>query len=142
MKSDSPKTRAAKSAAAKAAATARARAKEAATDAGKVTRLDGFVEFIRTQGVVGLAIGLVMGTQVKTVVDQLIASFINPFIGLVLPGANDLNKRTFTQTIGSKSADFSYGQFLSVLLSFLITAAVIYYIIKGLKLDKLDRPKE
>src|SRR5882672_2622074 len=39
--------------------------------------VSGFAEFLREQSVVGLAIGLVIGAQVKALADQLIASFIN-----------------------------------------------------------------
>lgn len=137
MAKDSPKTRAAKSAAAKAAATARKKAKAVPAE-----HVNGFMEFIRTQGVVGLAVGLVLGVQIKAVVDSLIASFINPILGLVLPGTGDLSKKTFTITIGDKSALFTYGAFISVLLSFVVVAAVVYFIIKGLKLDKLDKKKD
>lgn len=128
------KAKAARSAAAKAAATARKRAAARTTESG-------FLKFVREQGVVGLAIGLVIGTQVKVLVDQLIASFINPIVGLVLPGEGDLSQKKFALTIGDKTAVFEWGQFVYVLISFLIVAALIYYIIHGLKLDKIDKKK-
>jgi len=101
----------------------------------------GFTEFIRQQGVIGLAVGLVLGTQIKALVDQLIASFINPLLGLVLPGQGDLSQKTFALTVPAldKTATFSYGAFLFVLLSFVIVALVVYYIIKALRLDKLTK---
>lgn len=103
--------------------------------------LGGFVDFIRTQGVIGLAIGLVLGVQIKAVVDSLIASFINPILGLILPGTGDLSNKTFTITIGEKYANFTYGAFLVVLLSFVVVAAVVYLMFKALGLDKLDKKK-
>lgn len=124
----------AKAAAAKAAASARKRATK--------TTESGFLVFIREQGVVGLAIGLVIGTQVKMVVDQLISSFINPLIGLILPGEGDLSQKKFTLTVGDKTAIFEWGQFVYVLISFIAVAAIIYYIIHGLKLDKIDKKKK
>lgn len=141
---DTESTRAAKSAAAKAAATARRRAHQTIHVTKKTTGLSGFSTFIRQQGVVGLAIGIVIGTQVKTVVDQLIASFINPILGLVLPGQGDLSQKTFTLTISEmeKTAVFSWGQFVYVLISFITVAAAIYYIVKGFKLDKVDAKKD
>ena len=141
---DSASTRAAKAAAAKAAATARKRAYKTVKRTTKTTRLDGFMTFIREQGVVGLAIGIVIGTQVKILVDQLIASFVNPILGLVLPGQGDLSQKKFTLTISEwgKTAIFSWGQFVYVLISFLTVAAIIYYIIRALKLDKLDKKKD
>lgn len=131
--SDTKTAHAAKSAAAKAAARARKRAAQ--------TTESGFLTFVREQGVVGLAIGLVIGTQVKMVVDQLVSSFINPLVGLVLPGQGDLSQKKFTLTVGEKIAIFEWGQFVYVLISFLAVAAVIYYIIHWLKLDKIDKKK-
>lgn len=104
--------------------------------------LSGFMDFIRTQGVVGLAVGLVLGVQIKAVVDSLIISFINPLLGLLLPGTGDLSKKSFTLTIGDKQALFTYGAFLTVLLSFVVVALVVYVLIKSLGLDKLDKKKD
>lgn len=105
-------------------------------------RLNGFMTFVREQGVVGLAVGLVLGTQVKTLVDQIVASFLNPLLGLILPGGGTLAEKTFSLTLFSKTADFGYGAFTSVLISFLTVAAVVYFVVKGLKLDRLDKKKE
>jgi large conductance mechanosensitive channel len=143
-KKDTKSTRAAKAAAAKAAATARRRAAKTVQTTTKTTRLDGFLLFMREQGVVGLAIGIVIGTQAKVLVDQLIASFVNPVLGLVLPGQGDLSQKKFTLTISEvdKTAVFAWGQFVYVLISFIAVAAIIYYIIRGLKLDKVDKKKD
>jgi large conductance mechanosensitive channel len=103
---------------------------------------EGFMEFIRTQGVVGIAIGLVLGTQIKAVVDSFIISFINPLLGLLLPGSGELGLKTFTISIGAKSAQFAYGAFILVFLSFIVVAFVVYFIVKTLKLDRLEKPKE
>lgn len=109
----------------------------------KVTNsLEGFMGFIREQGVVGLAIGLVLGVQIKAVVDQIVASFINPILGLILPGTGSLGEKTFTLTVGAKQAVFGYGAFISVLISFMVVAALIYFAFKALKLEKLDKKKE
>lgn len=111
--------------------------------AGHVRRhVSGFMSFVREQGVVGLAVGLVLGTQVKMLVDQLVASFISPIVGLILPGEGTLVEKTFSLSLGAKTADFTYGAFLSVLISFLAVAAVVYFIVKGLRLDKLDKKKD
>jgi len=102
----------------------------------------GFMNFLREQSVVGLAIGLVLGTQAKALVDQLIASFINPLVGLLLPGQGTLKEKVFTLHLGHKSAQFGWGAFVIGLMTFVIVAAVVYYVFKGLKLDKLDKIKD
>ncbi len=102
----------------------------------------GFMNFLREQSVVGLAIGLVLGTQAKILVDQMIASFINPIVGLLLPGQGTLKDKVFTVRWSGKSAVFGWGAFVLSLLTFVIVAAVVYYVFKGLKLDKLDKKKD
>jgi large conductance mechanosensitive channel len=105
-------------------------------------QFSGFMSFLREQSVVGLAIGLVLGTQAKVLVDQLIASFINPIVGLLLPGEGTLKDKVFTVHLSGKTAEFGWGAFVLSLLTFVIVAAVVYYVFKGLKLDKLDKKKE
>lgn len=105
-------------------------------------QVSGFVTFLREQSVVGLAIGLVLGTQAKQLVDQLIASFINPLVGLLLPGQGTLKDKIFIVHWGGKEAAFGWGAFVISLLTFVVVAAVVYYVFKGLKLDRLDKKKE
>ena len=102
----------------------------------------GFVSFLREQSVVGLAIGLVLGTQAKVLVDQLIASFVNPIVGLLLPGEGTLKEKTFSFTLNGKTEDFGWGAFVISLMTFVIVAAVVYFVFKGLQLDRLDKKKE
>ena len=100
--------------------------------------LEGFVDFVREQGVVGLAVGLVLGTQIKTLVDQVVLSFINPFVGLLLPGSGSLQEKSFHFS----DQVFKWGAFVSQFISFIIVCAIIYFLVKGLKLDRLDKKKE
>ena len=102
-------------------------------------RANDFKEFIRNQGVVGLAVGLVLGVQVKAVVDQIVASFINPVLGIILPGGGGLADKSFALTIGEKEATFSYGAFISVMISFVTVAMLVYFGVKALRLDKLEK---
>lgn len=104
--------------------------------------LQGFTDFVREQGVVGLAIGFVLGSQVKTLVDQLVSSFLNPLIGLLLPGEGDLSKKVFHLSFRGKTQAFEWGAFAYQLLTFILVAAVIYIVVRKLKLDKLDKKKQ
>ncbi len=105
------------------------------------SQLAGFMVFVREQGVVGLAIGLVLGTQVKTLVDQMVISFINPIVGLVLPGEGTLAEKSFALSLNGKTQDFLWGAFVSQFISFVTVAAVVYFVFKGLHLEKLDKKK-
>jgi large conductance mechanosensitive channel len=105
------------------------------------SNLEGFIEFIRKQGIVGLAIGFVMGLQAKAMVDQFTASFINPLLGLLFNSSQPLSDKTVYIQINSRSATFGWGAFVYSIINFLIIAGVIYYTFKWLRLDKLDKKK-
>lgn len=49
-----------------------------------------FVEFIRKQGVVGLAIGFILGGSVSKVVAALVEDIISPLIGIAMGSMADL----------------------------------------------------
>ncbi len=98
----------------------------------------GFLEFIRTQGIVGLAIGFVMGAQAKTVVDSFTLAFVNPILGLIMGSADGLTSKVFHLN----STPFPWGAFVYALINLLVIAAIIYFTFKWLKLDKLDKKKE
>jgi large conductance mechanosensitive channel len=111
-------------------------AEEEAKKEEKKKGLAGFVEFVRTHGVVGLAIGFIVGVATATVVNALIGDFINPIIGLIVGKAN-LDTLTFTV----KDATFNYGHFISVLINYIVILAVVYFGFKALRLEKLDIKK-
>ncbi len=99
--------------------------------------MKGFLSFIREQGVVGLAVGFILGGAVSKVVAALVTDIINPLVGVLLGFAGNLSAMSLK--IGS--AQLKWGDFLSVLIDFLIIAAVVYFGTKGLGLDKLDKKK-
>ena len=107
--------------------------------------ITGFLEFVREQGVVGLAIGLVLGTAVKSVVDSLVANIINPVVGIALGGNGDqLTDKVIclARDAGGCSNQLKWGTFVSTIISFVIICAVVYFIFRGLRFDKLDKKKE
>lgn len=54
--------------------------------------MKGFVEFIKSQGVIGLAIGFILGGAVSRVVSSLVSDIINPLLGIVLGAAGNLSE--------------------------------------------------
>lgn len=103
---------------------------------GVRNKMKGFTDFIREQGIVGLAVGFILGGAVSKIVTSLVDNIINPLVGLALGKVNLVDKAV---TVGS--ATFKYGAFISTLVDFVIIAAVVYFGIKSLGLDKLDKPK-
>ncbi len=102
----------------------------------------GFVDFLRSQGVVGIAIGFVMGTQARLLIDQMSRSFIDPLLGLMLGGNTTLSEKTLYVQVNSASATFAWGAFIYAVINFLIIAMIIYFTFKWLRLDKLDKKKD
>ncbi|MCC7197127.1 MscL family protein [Candidatus Peregrinibacteria bacterium] len=100
--------------------------------------LKGFSDFIREQGVVGLAVGFILGGSVAKVVSSVVNDLINPMIGLVLGATSGLKEAYFE--IGT--AKIMWGNFVSVFIDFMVVALVVYFGVKLLKLDKLDKKKE
>lgn len=100
--------------------------------------MKGFIEFIRTQGVVGLAVGFILGGALSQLVQALVTDLVNPVVSVALGKAE--NFASSTASIGGVT--LQYGHFISVLVNFLVIAAVVYFVVKGLGLDKLDKKKE
>jgi large conductance mechanosensitive channel len=110
----------------------------------KVTnQLNGFVDFVKEQGVVGLAVGLVLGGAVAKLVASLVENVVMPPVGLLLGSADGLKglKIDLGATSAGKEAVLYYGTFLNDFINFVIIAAVIYFVVHGLKLDKIDKKK-
>ena len=107
-------------------------------------QVGGFVTFIREQGVVGLAVGLVLGTAVTAAVRSLIDNIVMPPLGYILGSAEGLKGvKVFIGTTGpnDKPTYLMTGQFLNDLINFLIIALVVYLVVHILGFDKLDKKK-
>lgn len=100
--------------------------------------MKGFLNFIREQGVMGLAVGFLLGGAVSKLVSALITDLINPILGLILGAAGNFKDASWN--VGGVS--FMWGNFVSTLIDFLVIAAVVYYGVHGLGLDKIDKPKD
>jgi large conductance mechanosensitive channel len=103
--------------------------------------LKGFLDFVREQGVVGLAVGLVLGGAVSVLVKSLIDNVVMPPIGILLGSADGLKGLTLSLgTYNGKDALLSYGAFLNDLLNFVVIAGVVYAVVHILGFDKkLDK---
>ena len=126
----------------RAAATAKAAAAKAKASAATRGHADGFVNFIREQGVVGLAVGLAIGTAAGDTVKKLVQAFIDPLVQLVIGSQQGLQAASFDLTVFGRSASFAWGAFVSSLITLLAVAAVVYAFVHMLKLDRVDRKKD
>lgn len=101
-------------------------------------QLTGFLDFIREQGVVGLAVGFILGGAVSKVVTALVTDIVNPLVGLLIGSAEGLKDAK----LDLGSAVIMWGDFVSVMIDFAIVAAVVYFAVKLLRLEKLDKKKD
>ncbi len=103
--------------------------------------MKGFIDFVREQGVVGMAVGLAIGTEAGRAVKSIVDHFINPLVGMIL-GGTDLSALAFTVGSGEREAVFGYGAIISSLITLFAVAFVIYFVVKKAGLDKLDKDTE
>lgn len=87
-----------------------------------------FKEFIGKAGVLGLAIGFIMGTAIGKVVTALVQDLIMPVPG-AFTESGDWQKATISVPIGN-GMNFGIGDFISVIIDFLIISVVIFIIAK------------
>ncbi len=100
--------------------------------------MKGFINFIREQGVVGLAVGFMLGGAISKVVAAFVADIVNPLLGAALGNVRELKEAAFT--VGSSRV--LWGDFVSVAVDFLVIALVVYFGVRILKLDRLDKKKD
>lgn len=102
----------------------------------------GFAEFIRNQGVVGLAIGLAIGSVASTTVATIVQGFVNPLVQLAIGTHSQLQAQVWHANFWGRKADFMWGAVLSSLITLIATAFVIYLIVHYAKLDRFKKPEK
>ncbi|RAG83047.1 large conductance mechanosensitive channel protein MscL [Streptacidiphilus pinicola] len=85
--------------------------------------MKGFRKFLLRGNVVDLAVGVVIGAAFTSVVKGFTGDFLTPLIGLFVGKNNDLSSQV--QMVHGQH--FAYGDFLNTVITFLITAAVVYF---------------
>lgn len=85
--------------------------------------ISDFKAFILKQNILSLAIAVVVGTALNTLVKALVDDFIMPVVGVLVP-SGEWEKATW----GVGSVQFGIGHFMSALLNFLIVGFVAWRI--------------
>ena len=86
-----------------------------------------FIDFLKTFGVIGLAIAFVIGQAASQLVTAFVNDIITPFIGLFLPAGN-LNAAKIT--VGNST--FLVGHLVANIINFLIIALIVFLAYKQL----------
>ena len=125
------------------AAKARADAAKARANALSGGHAAGFFNFIREQGVVGLAVGLAIGAAAGASVKSIVDNLISPLVALLTQGV-ELNtlKWIIQEAEGGKAeVALGWGAVVSSHITLMATALVIYLVIHAAKLDRIDKKK-
>nr|WP_218860220.1 large conductance mechanosensitive channel protein MscL [Petropleomorpha daqingensis] len=85
--------------------------------------MKGFKDFLLRGNVVDLAVAVVIGAAFTAVVNSFADSFLTPLIALVTGGGK------FGGVVTIDGQDFTYGAFISQVITFVVTAAVVYFVV-------------
>lgn len=87
--------------------------------------MKGFRTFLLRGNVVELAVGIVIGAAFTALVNGFVKAFLTPIVGLVSGATGDFSKKSFH----ASGVTFPYGTFIDASISFVIVAAVIYFLV-------------
>jgi large conductance mechanosensitive channel len=93
-----------------------------------------FKAFLSQYKVLGLAVAFILGVYLGALVQALVKDLILPIIGIPLGSAGDLA----TLKVTFAGQNFSIGDFLNAVITFIIVAFVIFLIVKIAKRYKID----
>jgi large conductance mechanosensitive channel len=99
-----------------------------------------FRDFVLRGNVVDLAVAVVIGAAFTAVVTGFVSSFVTPLIAAI-GGKSDFGDLYFT----INGARFTYGDFLDVLISFVVIAAIVFFFVVrplNLLMARIERDDE
>ena len=100
--------------------------------------LEEFKKFALRGNVLDMAIGVIIGGAFTGIVTSLTANFINPLLNLIMTGGAGEISEGVAWTFGAAVASF-----LTTVVNFIITAFVLFVLLKGInKLVSLGRKQE
>ena len=96
--------------------------------------LNEFKKFAFKGNVLDLAIGVIMGAAFGKIVSSLVTDIMMPLIGLLFPSKPDFTNLAWE--------GFKYGNFIQIIIDFLITAVAIFIFVKAINTTKEKMAKE
>lgn len=97
-----------------------------------------FKEFISKGNIFDMAVGLIIGSAFTAIVNSLVKDIFSPLITIIT------GKADMTQLIWNvNGAEIKYGSFLQNVITFLLTAIVLFMLVKGINsLRNIGKKKE
>ena len=87
-----------------------------------------FKKFIMRGNVMDMAVGVIVGGAFTTIVNSLNQDILTPILAIF--GGTDFSYLTLTLGTGENAPVLNYGNFITAVINFLITALVIFLLIK------------
>ncbi len=102
--------------------------------------MNGFMKFLTKTNAIALAIGVIIGAASGNVVNSVVNDLINPIIALLLGGVPLAQARIVLGTTKDAAGAvvenaIRYGNFISVLIQFVVIMLVVYFIAKAIAKD-------
>ncbi|RCR68020.1 large-conductance mechanosensitive channel protein MscL [Larkinella punicea] len=106
--------------------------------------LKEFKTFIAQGNVLDLAVGVIIGAAFGKITTSLVEDIINPILGLVTGGVDFSNlKIVLKEAVGeTPEVAIRYGNFLNIVIQFLIIAWVVFLIVKAANRVRSQEKKE
>lgn len=112
-----------------------------------------FKEFAMRGNVVDMAVGIIIGAAFGTIIKSLVADIIMPPIGLLLGNVDFANLYillkpgnpagpylALTEAQKAGAVTLNYGAFINTIISFIIVAFAVFFLIRGLNRLKKAEP--
>ena len=99
-----------------------------------------FKEFISKGNVIGLAVGVIIGGAFTAIVNALVTNILNPLLGLITGNMDLENALIVSIETPNGNAELLFGALISAVITFLLTALVLFLLIKGI--NNLQKKKE
>lgn len=103
--------------------------------------MEEFRKFILRGNVLDMAVGVIVGGAFTAIVTSLNTDILTPLLAIF--GGTDFSYLTVTLGGGENAPVLTYGNFITAVINFLITALVIFLLLKGINAltDKLSKMK-
>src|SRR4051794_26953902 len=85
--------------------------------------IKGFKDFLLRGNVIDLAVAVVIGTAFTALVTSFTDSFLKPLIGLIGGGGTNGSE------VVIREQHFTWGAFISAVITFVLTATVVYFVV-------------
>lgn len=92
-----------------------------------------FIYFLKTFGIIGLAIAFIIGQAASKLVTAFVNDIIDPIIGIFLPGGNLSGLSVQVPNLyGDATSDFRYGDLIANIIDFMVIALIVFILYKQL----------